>query len=41
MKIEEIIIQPKPAMTPDQARLAALNAQVKRSQDAVKAERAR
>jgi hypothetical protein len=41
MKIHEIITKPKPALTPDQARIAALKAQVKRSQDAVKAERAR
>ncbi|MCX7215931.1 MAG: hypothetical protein NTZ96_06310 [Burkholderiales bacterium] len=41
MKIQEEITQPKPAMTPDQARIEALKAQVKRSQDAVKAERAR
>ena len=41
MKIHEVITKPKPAMTPDQARIDALKAQVKRSQDAVKAERAR
>lgn len=41
MRIQEVITKPKPAMTPDQARIAALKAQVKRSQDAVKAERAR
>jgi len=41
MKIHEVITRPKPAMTPDQARIDALKAQVKRSQDAVKAERAR
>ena len=41
MKIHEVITMPKPAMTPDEARIDALKAQVKRSQDAVKAERAR
>ncbi len=41
MKIQEVITKPKPAMTPDQARIEALKAQVKRSQAAVKAERAR
>ncbi len=41
MKIQEVITKPKPAMTPDQARIAALKAQVKHSQAAVKAERAR
>jgi hypothetical protein len=41
MKIQEVITKSKPAMTPDQARIDALKAQVKRSQEAVKAERAR
>ena len=41
MKIQEITTKPKPAMTLDQARIEGLKAQVKRSQDAVKAERAR
>jgi len=41
MKIQEIITTTKAALKPDQARLAALKAQVKRSQDAVKAERAK
>jgi hypothetical protein len=41
MKVQEVITKPKPAMTPDQARIEALKAQVKRSQAAVKAERAR
>lgn len=41
MKIQEVITKPKPAMTPDQARIEGLKAQVKRSQDAVRAERAR
>ena len=41
MKIQEITTKPKPAMTPDQARIEGLKAQAKRSQDAVKAERAR
>ena len=41
MKIQEVITKSKPAMTPDQARIEGLKAQVKRSQDAVKAERAR
>jgi hypothetical protein len=41
MKIQEVITKPKPAMTPDQARIEGLKAQVKRSQAAVKAERAR
>ncbi len=41
MKIHEITTKPKPAMTPDQARIEGLKAQVKRSQAAVKAERAR
>jgi len=41
MKISEIIAKPQPPKTPDQARIEALKAQVKRSQAAVKAERAR
>ena len=41
MKIQEVITKPKTAMTPDQARIEGLKAQVKRSQAAVKAERAR
>lgn len=41
MKIQEVITNTKPAMTPDQARIEGLKAQVKRSQAAVKAERAR
>lgn len=41
MRIQEVITKPKPALTPDQARIEALKAQVKRSQDAVRAERAR
>jgi hypothetical protein len=41
MKISEIITRPKPPKTPDQARIEALKAQVKRSQAAVKTERAR
>lgn len=41
MKVHEITTNPKAALKPDQARLAALKAQVKRSQDAVKAERAK
>jgi hypothetical protein len=41
MKIQEITTTTKAALKPDQARLAALKAQVKRSQDAVKAERAK
>lgn len=41
MKIHEITTKPKPAMTPDQARIESLKAQVKRNQAAVKAERAR
>lgn len=41
MKIQEVITNPKPAMTPDQARIEGLKAQVKRSQAAVKDERAR
>ena len=41
MKIHEITTKPKPAMTTDQARIEGLKAQAKRSQEAVKAERAR
>jgi hypothetical protein len=41
MRIQEVITKPKPPLTPDQARIDGLKAQVKRSQDAVKAERAR
>ena len=41
MKVREVITKPKPAMTPDQARIEGLKGQVKRSQEAVKAERAR
>ncbi len=41
MKIQEITTKPKPAMTLDQARIEGLKAQAKRSQEAVKAERAR
>ena len=41
MRIQEVITKPKPAMTPDQARIESLKAQVKRNQAAVKAERAR
>ncbi len=41
MKITEIITRPKRPKTLDQARIEALKAQVKRSQAAVKAERAR
>ena len=41
MKIHEITTKPKAPLTPDQARIAALKAQAKRSHDAVKAERAR
>ena len=41
MKIQEIATKPKGPLTPDQARIEGLKAQVKRSQDAVKAERAR
>jgi hypothetical protein len=41
MKIQEVITKPKPALTPDQARIEGLKAQAKRSQEAVKAERAR
>ena len=41
MKIYEITTNSNAALKPDQLRLAALKAQVKRSQDAVKAERAK
>ncbi len=41
MRIHEVITKPKSPMTPDQARIDALKVQVKRSQAAVKAERAR
>ena len=41
MRIQEVITKPKPPLTPDQARIESLKAQVKRSQDAVRAERAR
>ena len=41
MRIQEVITKPKLAMTPDEARIEGLKAQVKRSQDAIKAERAR
>ena len=41
MKINEIIAKPQPPKTPEQARIEALKAQVKRVQAAVKAERAR
>jgi len=41
VKIKEIIVKPKAPLTPDQARIKALKDQVKRSQDAVRAERAR
>ncbi len=41
MKIQEITTTTKAALKPDQAQLAAFKAQVKRSQDAVKAERAK
>jgi hypothetical protein len=41
MKISEIIIRPQPPKTPEQARIESLKAQVKRSQAAVRAERAR
>ncbi len=41
MKIQEINTTTKAALKPDQAQLAAFKAQVKRSQDAVKAERAK
>ncbi len=40
-RLQEIITKPKPALTPDQARIEGLKAQVKRSQDALKTERAR
>lgn len=41
MRIQEVITKPKSPLTPDQARIEGLKAQVKRSQDAVRAERAR
>jgi hypothetical protein len=41
MRIQEVITKPKSPLTPDQARIEGLKAQVKRSQEAVKAERAR
>ena len=41
MKIYELVIKSKKPLTPDQARIEALKAQVKRSQEAVKTERAR
>jgi hypothetical protein len=41
MKISEIIAKPQLPKTPDQAKIEALKAQVKRSQAAVKTERAR
>lgn len=41
MRIQEVITKPQAPLTPDQARIEGLKAQVKRSQDAVKAERAR
>ena len=41
MKIHEVTTKPQAPLSPDQARLAALKNQVKRSQEAVKAERAR
>ena len=41
MRIKEVITKPQAPLTPDQARIEGLKAQVKRSQDAVKAERAR
>ena len=41
MKIQEITTKSKGPLTPDQARIEGLKAQAKRSQDAVKAERAR
>ena len=41
MKIHEITTKPKAALKLDQSRLEAFKAQVKRSQDAVKAERAK
>ncbi len=41
MKINEVITKPMAPLTPDQARIKALKDQVKRSQDAVRSERAR
>lgn len=41
MRIQEVITKPQAPLTPDQARIEGLKAQAKRSQDAVKAERAR
>jgi len=41
LKIHEITTKPKPAMTPDQARIEGLKWQVKRSQKVVRAVRAR
>jgi hypothetical protein len=41
MRIYEITVKPKPPLSPDQARIEALKNQAKRSQAAVKAERAR
>lgn len=41
MKIQELLTKPKPPMSPEQARIEGLKAQVKRSQAAVKAERER
>ncbi len=40
-EIAENIIKPKKPLTPDQARIKSLKDQAKRSQQAVKAERAR
>ena len=41
MKIYEVTTKPKAALKLDQSRLEALKAQVKRSQDAVNAEKAK
>jgi len=41
MNIQEVITKPKPPLTPEQARIEGLKAQVKRSQEFLKAERAR
>ncbi len=41
MKIQEVATTPKKPLTPEQSRIEALKAQAKRSQEAVKAERAR
>ncbi len=41
MKIREVVTKPQGPLTPEQARIEALKAQARRSQDAVKAERAR